>query len=186
MRRSNMVEHAEYLAQSMGFDSPTLFPKRRAPRQADMECNLEMIGIAILSALLPGTVTVGTAAAATGVLGVVTGVTATAVGGLAVAGAVAGVAVAANQMGQASGKAQAYNDMAESLQTSTVTDNTVGGISDEDMRRRAQLAAASNNTTNVLTTNSNASGDSTLKSTLGGTDLGTTAVIGNTPLATTA
>lgn len=185
MRRSNMTEHAEYLAQSMGFDSPTIFPKRRCPRQADMECNLEVIGIAILSALLPGTVTVGTAAAATGVMGVVVGATATAVGGLAVAGAVTGVALAANAMGQANGKAQAYNDMAESLQTSTVTDNTVGGISDEEMRRRAQLANASNNTTNVLSTGSDSSG-STMKSTLGSLDLGTTAVIGNNSVLATA
>ena len=185
MRRSNMAEHAEYLAQSMGFDSPTIFPKRRCPRQADLECNLEAIGLFILSAVLPGTVTVGTAAAATGVLGVVTGVTATAVGGLAVAGAVTGVVSAANQMGQASGKSKAYNEMAESIQTSAVTDGSVGGISDEDMRRRAQLANAKNNTTNVLSTESDSS-DSTLKSTLGGTDLGTTAVIGNNSVLATA
>lgn len=184
MRRSNMVEHAEYLAQSMGFDSPTLFPRRRCPRQADFECNLEAIGLAILSALLPGTVTVGTAAAATGALGVVTGVTATVVGGAAVAAGVGGIAVAANQIGKANGKSQAYNEMAESIQTSAVTDNTVGGISDEDMRRRAQLANAKNNTTNVLSTGSDST-DSTLKTTLGGTDLSTTAVIGNNSVLAT-
>lgn len=166
-----MTQHAEYLAQQMGFDSPSHFDCKglRAPSQADFECNLTGIGTAILSALLPGTVTVGTAAAATGALGVVTATTATIVGGAAVAAGVTGIALAANAIGQSSGRAAAYDELS-SASTTEGTSTEVTGVSAEEQRRRAALAKASNNSTNVLTDDSSTD-SSIIKSTLGGTDI---------------
>lgn len=187
MRRSNMAGHAEYLSESMGFDSPSMFSRMRCPKQADMECHLEAIGLAILSALLPGAVTVGTAAAATGALSIVTAATAATVGGLAVIGGATAIGIAANQAGKASGKAEAYNDMAGGVPTgNSVTDTTVGGISETELRRRAQLAAAQNNMNNVLSGASTASSDTapTIKTTLGATSLDSKAVIGSSNLDT--
>lgn len=147
-----------------------------------LECHLQAIGLAILSVLLPGTVTTGGVAAATGALGVVTSTTATVVGGAAVIGGVAAGAVGINAMGQAQGKSEAYNEMAGAVGT-TAVDNTVGGISETEMRRRAALANAKNNMTNVLTgASSESSTAPTVKSTLGNTDLADSAVIGSTNL----
>lgn len=150
-----------------------------------LECHVEcliLIGTAIMSAALPGTVAVGTAAAATGALGVITATTAAVVGGAAVIGGVAAIGIAANQMGQSQGRSEAYNEMAGAVGT-TAVDNTVGGISETEMRRRAALANAKNNMTNVLTgASSESSTAPTVKSTLGNTDLADSAVIGSTNL----
>lgn len=150
-----------------------------------LECHVEcliLIGTAIMSAALPGTVAVGTAAAATGALGVITATTAAVVGGAAVIGGVAAVAVGINAMGQAQGKSAAYSDMAGSV-GATAVDNTVGGISETEMRRRAALANAANNMTNVLSgASSESSTNPTVKTTLGNTDLSEQAVIGSTNL----
>lgn len=150
-----------------------------------LECKVEMlilVGTAIMSAALPGTVAVGTAAAATGALGVITATTAAVVGGAAVIGGVAAIGIAANQMGQSQGRSEAYNEMAGAV-GSTAIDNTVGGISETEMRRRAALANAKNNMTNVLTgASSESSTAPTVKNTLGNTDLADSAVIGSTNL----
>lgn len=150
-----------------------------------LECHVEcliLIGTAIMSAALPGTVAVGTAAAATGAMGVITATTAAIVGGAAVIGGVAAIGIAANQMGQSQGRSEAYNEMAGAV-GATEVDNTVGGISETEMRRRAALANAKNNMTNVLTgASSESSTAPTVKSTLGNTDLADSAVIGSTNL----
>jgi len=155
-----------------------------------LECHVEcliLIGTAIMSAALPGTVAVAGTAAAAGVaaagsLGVITATTAAIVGGAAVIGGVAAIGIAANQMGQSQGRSEAYNEMAGAVGT-TAVDNTVGGISETEMRRRAALANAKNNMTNVLTgASSESSTAPTVKSTLGNTDLADSAVIGSTNL----
>ena len=190
MRKGNRYEGTDILWGGYGHPSVTSlsrkdFMERNRLSEDKLECHVEcliLIGTAIMSMAVPGTVAVGTAAAAAGSLGVITATTAAIVGGAAVIGGVAAVAVGINAMGQAQGKSEAYNDMAGAVGT-TAVDNTVGGVSETEMRRRAALANAANNMTNVLSGASSASSTApTVKSTLGNTDLSETAVIGSTNL----
>lgn len=151
-----------------------------------LECHIELL----ITGLVAGLSAIGTGAASVaasvglisaGTAAAVTGTTAVVVGGAVVAGGAAiigGTVAIASNAAKASGRAAAYNEINGMLsQITESVDNSVGGISVEEQRRRAALADAKNNMTNVL---SGASSESAtgpvVKSTLGNTDVNTSII----------